>query len=175
LRVEAGKLYQPQIQSIQASPEQLATMVEDALSFCFVMAYAQGLSLLAKVSGEYNMQIPLPDVVSIWKGGCIIRSTLLYQFDNVFAANATLPNVLLDAGIANYLKGKEEALRQVLSLAIASRIPVAAMGSALSYFDAICSERLPTNLIQAQRDFFGAHTYRRIDKEGVFHTEWHNE
>ena len=173
LRVEAAKLYQPQIQPIQASPEQLATIVEDALAFCFVMAYAQGLSLLANASDDYNMQIPLPDVVNIWKGGCIIRSALLYQFDDVFAANATQPNVLLDAGMASYLREKEEALRRVLSLAIAARIPVAAMSSALSYFDAFCSERLPTNLIQAQRDFFGAHTYQRIDKEGVFHTEWH--
>lgn len=172
-RVEAGKLYQPQIKKITLSPEQASALVEDALAFCFVMAYAQGLSLLAKASENYNMQIPLPDVVTIWKGGCIIRSALLYQFDKVFATNATLPNVLLDETMAPFLKGKEDAIRQVLSLAIAAKIPVAAMSSALGYFDAFCSERLPTNLIQAQRDFFGAHTYQRIDKEGVFHTEWH--
>jgi len=174
-RVAAGKLYQPEVERLSQSAESLTALVEDALSFCFVMAYAQGLSLLAKVSDAYNMQIPLADVVSIWKGGCIIRSALLYQFDKVFASNATQPNVLLDENIAGFLKGKERALRQMLSLAIGARIPVAAMSSALGYFDAFCSERLPTNLIQAQRDFFGAHTYQRIDKEGVFHTEWHTE
>jgi 6-phosphogluconate dehydrogenase len=174
-RIEAGKLYQPEVRRFSLSPESLTALVEDALGFCFVMAYAQGLSVLAKASDVYNMQIPLADVVSIWKGGCIIRSALLYQFDKVFAANATQPNVLLDENIAAFLKNKEAALRQVLSLSIASRIPVAAMSSALGYFDAFCSERLPTNLIQAQRDFFGAHTYQRIDKEGVFHTEWHGE
>ncbi len=171
-RIQAGSLYNPQIKRLSLSAEELATAVEDALSFCFVMAYAQGLNLLAKASLDYNMQIPLADVVAIWKGGCIIRSLLLYRFDKVFAANATLQNVLLDEGIAAFLKEKEERTRSIISLSMQSRIPVAAMGSALSYFDAFCSERLPTNLIQAQRDFFGAHTYQRLDKEGVFHTEW---
>ncbi|HEX8316375.1 MAG TPA: NADP-dependent phosphogluconate dehydrogenase, partial [Flavisolibacter sp.] len=135
-------------------------------------AYAQGLSLLTKASEDYKFQISPADVVSIWKGGCIIRSSLLYQFDKAFAGDQSLPNVLLDGSIAELLKQKEEAIRQVLSQAITARIPVAAMTSALSYFDAYGSSRLPTNLVQAQRDFFGAHTYQRIDKEGVFHTEW---
>lgn len=173
LRVKAGKRYQPQIGRLALSGDELVNQVEAALGFCFVMAYAQGLSLLAKASEAYQMDIPLPSVVSIWKGGCIIRSALLYQFDKVFAANATQPNVLLDESMAQFLKGKEAAIRQILSLSIGAGIPVAAMSSALSYFDAFCSEWLPTNLIQAQRDFFGAHTYQRIDKEGVFHTEWH--
>lgn len=174
-RVQAGKIYNPQIGQISLSAEEMAAAMEDTLSFCFVMAYAQGLSLLAKASEEYNMQIPLADVVGIWKGGCIIRSLLLYRFDKVFHADANLSNVLLDEGMAALLKEKEAKARQVISLAMQSRIPVAAMSSALSYFDAFCSERLPINLIQAQRDFFGAHTYQRIDKEGVFHTEWNHE
>jgi 6-phosphogluconate dehydrogenase len=172
LRVQAGGLYQPQIGTLDVSPEGLAAMVEDTLLFCFVMAYAQGLSLLAKASEEYNMQIPLADVVSIWKGGCIIRSSLLYRFDKVFTDNPTLSSVLLNEGVSALLKQKEAQVRQLISLAVQARIPVAATSSALSYFDAFCSERLPTNLIQAQRDFFGAHTYQRIDKDGVFHTEW---
>jgi 6-phosphogluconate dehydrogenase len=173
LRVQAAGIYQPQIGKIDLQAEDLARVLEEALGFCFVMAYAQGLSLLVKASEEYNMQIPLADVVNIWKGGCIIRSALLYQFDNVFAANATQPSVLLDEGISSFLKQREGAIRSILSQAINARIPVAAMSSALGYFDAFCTDRLPTNLIQAQRDFFGAHTYQRIDKEGVFHTEWH--
>ncbi len=127
---------------------------------------------MAKASIDYKMDIPLADVVSIWKGGCIIRSSLLYQFDKAYADNATLPNVLLHQTIADVLKQKESGLRKTISLAITAKVPVAAMSSALAYFDAYCSERLPVNLIQAQRDFFGAHTYQRIDKEGVFHTEW---
>lgn len=172
LRVQAGSLYQPQISTLDVSPEGMAAMAEDTLLFCFVMAYAQGLSLLAKASDEYNMQIPLADVVSIWKGGCIIRSSLLYVFEKVLNDNSVESSVLLNERIATLLKEKEERVRQFLSLAVKSRIPVAAMSSALGYFDAFCSERLPTNLVQAQRDFFGAHTYQRIDKNGVFHTEW---
>jgi 6-phosphogluconate dehydrogenase len=171
-RMQAGKLYGERVEKISLPAAELVTAVEDALYFSFIIAYAQGLSLLAKASEEYHFQIPLSNVVSIWKGGCIIRSSLLYQFDKAFAANPSLPNVLLDQTIAELLKQKEEATRLVVAAAVTARIPVAAMSSAVTYFDAYCSERLPTNLIQAQRDFFGAHTYQRIDKEGVFHTEW---
>ena len=171
-RVAASKIYDLQIEKISPSSPELIDTLEDALQFSFIMAYAQGLSLLVKASEEYKMQIPLPAVVSIWKGGCIIRSALLYQFDKAFANNTTLPNVLLDETIAGFLKQKESSVRRIVSLSVNSKIPVAAISSALAYYDAYCSERLPTNLIQAQRDFFGAHTYQRIDKEGVFHTEW---
>lgn len=171
-RVQAGKLYTSQKQNGNDSSKELISDLEDALHFSFIIAYAQGLSLLAVASQEYKMEIPLPDVVSIWKGGCIIRSSLLYQFDKAYAGNASLPNVLLDETVADLMKEKEEATRRIISLAINTKIPVAAISSALAYYDAYTTERLPTNLIQAQRDFFGAHTYQRIDKEGVFHTEW---
>jgi 6-phosphogluconate dehydrogenase len=171
-RVQASKLYDPPPQKPISPSTVFVQDLEDALYFSFVIAYAQGLSLLAKASVDYKMDIPLGDVVSIWKGGCIIRSSILYQFDKAYADNPSLPNVLLHQTIADVLKQKEEGLRKIISLAVGAKIPVAAMSSALAYFDAYCSERLPTNLIQAQRDFFGAHTYQRIDKEGVFHTEW---
>ncbi|RYZ19987.1 MAG: hypothetical protein EOP49_47945 [Sphingobacteriales bacterium] len=174
-RVQAAKLYAPQIDKFSLSKEELLSAVEDALGFCFIMAYAQGLSLLAKASEEYKMDIPLGDVVTIWKGGCIIRSLLLYQFDKAYDTNPALPNVLLDAEVAELIKQKEAKTRQVMCLAMGAKLPVAAMSSALSYFDTYCTERMATNLIQAQRDFFGAHTYQRLDKEGVFHTEWHND
>ncbi|MDB5206727.1 MAG: gndA [Flavisolibacter sp.] len=171
-RVEASKLYGTEITKLTLPSTEFIQDLEDALYFSFLIAYAQGLSLLAKVSVDYKMEIPMPDVVSIWKGGCIIRSSLLYQFDKAYAENSTLSNVLLHQSIADVLKQKEAGIRKIVSLAVNSKIPVAAMSSALAYFDAYCSERLPVNLIQAQRDFFGAHTYQRIDKEGVFHTEW---
>ncbi|MDQ3277400.1 MAG: NADP-dependent phosphogluconate dehydrogenase [Bacteroidota bacterium] len=175
LRIAASKLYKPAIITMNVTAEELSALLEDALGFCFVMAYAQGLSLLSTASQDYNMQIPLANVVRIWKGGCIIRSLLLYQFDKIFQNNPTVSNVLLDQSMATFLKEKESATRRVVSLAVQAGLPVPAMSSALSYFDAFSSSRLPTNLIQAQRDFFGAHTYQRIDKEGVFHTEWHTD
>ena len=171
-RVQALQLYRKNTEAVAADRQEFISALEDALYFSFIIAYAQGLSLLVKASEEYKFDIPLAEVVSIWKGGCIIRSALLYQFDKAFAAKPALQNVLLDEGIAKVLLQKEKAIRQVLTSAINAGIPVAAMSSALGYFAAFSSERLPTNLIQAQRDFFGAHTYQRIDKEGVFHTEW---
>lgn len=171
-RVEASKLYQPQTGKLSQPSAEFIQDLEDALYFSFLIAYAQGLSLLAKASVDYKFDIPLPSVVQIWKGGCIIRSSLLYQFDKAYADNPILENVLLHPTIAEVIKSKEGAARRIVAAAINAKIPVGGMSSALAYFDAYCSERLPTNLIQAQRDFFGAHTYQRTDKEGVFHTEW---
>ncbi|MGE5518949.1 MAG: NADP-dependent phosphogluconate dehydrogenase [Candidatus Dadabacteria bacterium] len=172
-RIEASKLYPTAKGKIDLPSAELIKELEDCLYFCFMIAYAQGLSQLSKASEEYNMDIPLPQVVNVWKEGCIIRSLLLYQLDKVFASNDKLPNILLDHTIASILLQREYAIRNIISIAVKSGIPVGGISSALAYFDAYRSERLPTNLIQAQRDFFGAHTYRRIDKEGVFHTEWH--
>lgn len=171
-RTEASKLYVPVSDHLSYPAEALVKDLEEALAFCFVIAYAQGLSMLTKASGELSMNIPLPSVVRVWKAGCIIRSTLLVNFAQAFDKNPKLPNLLLDKDIAILLKNKEEHLRNIISAAIAARIPVPGMMSALAYFDTYCSERMPTNLIQAQRDSFGAHTYQRIDKPGVFHTEW---
>ncbi|HVF81700.1 MAG TPA: NADP-dependent phosphogluconate dehydrogenase, partial [Flavisolibacter sp.] len=135
-RVEASKLYKTKINNGTLPSTEFIQDLEDALYFTFVMAYAQGLSLLAKASVDYKMDIPLADVVSIWKGGCIIRSSLLYQFDKAYADNARLENVLLHQSIANLLKQKEAGIRKIVSLGATSKIPLAAMGSALAYFDA---------------------------------------
>jgi 6-phosphogluconate dehydrogenase len=173
-RVQASALYKPATGKITVDDTLLADL-ENALAFCFVIAYAQGLSQLAKASDELAMDIPLPAVIQVWKSGCIIRSALLGNFTEAYNKDPKLPNLLLDASIAEVLQNREASLRKVLALGIASKIPLACMSSALAYYDAYCSERLPINLIQAQRDYFGAHTYQRIDKEGVFHTEWHSE
>lgn len=173
-RTKAAQLYKPAIQKIEISDEVLSSM-ENALAFCFVIAYAQGLSMLAKASDELSMNIPLPSVIQVWKAGCIIRSALLGNFTEAFEKEPTLPNLLLDENIAALLQNREESVRHLMSLAIQAKIPAAGLGSALAYYDAYLSDRLPTNLIQAQRDYFGAHTYKRIDKDGVFHTEWLTE
>jgi len=171
-RVRAAKLYQPVISTVEITQNDLDHL-ENALAFCFAMAYAQGLSMLAVASDELKMNIPLPEVITVWKAGCIIRSALLGNFTDAFKKDPKLPNLLLDKDLAELLKAREESIRQVIQLGINARIPMAGMMSALSYYDAYLSDRMPTNLIQAQRDYFGAHTYQRMDKEGVFHTEWH--
>lgn len=170
-RVKAASIYGTSINKISLTEADHAQL-ENALGFCFAISYAQGLSLLAKASVDHGMNIPLPDVIRVWKGGCIIRSALLGNFTEAYTTDPKLPNLLLDKSIASLLMNREESLRKIISLGIKARIPLAGMSSALAYFDAFRSERLPTNLIQAQRDFFGAHTYKRIDREGVFHTEW---
>lgn len=173
-RVRAAKIYNPSVNKTEITQNDLDHL-ENALAFCFTIAYAQGLSMLAKASDELIMNIPLPDVIKVWKAGCIIRSALLGNFTEAFRKDPKLPNLLLDTEIAELLKNREESLRQVLEMGIKAKIPMAGMMSALGYYDAYLSDHMPTNLIQAQRDFFGAHTYQRIDKEGIFHTEWHVE
>ena len=170
-RQKAAKLYKPGILTIKSNKEFISDL-ENALAFSFTIAYIQGLSMLSKASDELNMNIPMAAVIQVWKSGCIIRSALLGNFSAVFEKDPKLPNLLLDKNIAELLQNREQSVRSVVATAVHSKIPVAAISSALAYYDAYLSERLPVNLIQAQRDFFGAHTYRRIDKEGVFHTEW---
>ncbi len=170
-RLQAAKQYHTQINTI-GEQDTLATELESALLTAFICAYAQGMNMIAVASGEEAMNIPMPSVIQVWKGGCIIRSALLAQFEQAFAADAQLPNLLLNNEVGVLVQSHEASLRSVLQKAIAARIPVPAFSSALAYLDSFRSPQLPTNLVQAQRDYFGAHTYRRIDKEGVFHTEW---
>lgn len=146
--------------------------LKEGLYFAIITTYAQGLAQLKIASETYGYDLHLETVCKIWRGGCIIRATLLEDFRKAFAAQSDLPNVLLDKQIAEKLNATQSSIRSVLKEAIQNGTPVSAWMNALSYFDAYRSENLPTNLIQAQRDFFGAHTYERIDKEGVFHTRW---
>ncbi len=173
-RKQAADLYKTVIQPLSVSKEALAADLEASLHFCFMIAYIQGLNMLAKASEDLKMNIPLPSVIQVWKSGCIIRSSMLEVFEKAYTTNASQSNLLLDADVATVLKKNEQNLRNILALSFGAKIPAASMSSALAYFDAFCSERLPVNLIQAQRDYFGAHTYKRIDQEGVFHTEWYS-
>jgi len=174
-RVVAADLYQPKTKELRGNKQADIKRVKDALHFATIIAYAQGLAMLHKASAELNMDIPLADVVKIWRGGCIIRSALLEVFYKAFKKDKTLSNILLNKNIARLVKKTEKNARTVVKLAMQSKIPVTALTSAVGYFDAYCSSTMPTNLVQAQRDFFGAHTYQRIDKEGIFHTEWNEE
>ncbi|MFC0774422.1 NADP-dependent phosphogluconate dehydrogenase [Terrimonas alba] len=171
-RVQAAALYKPKTKSFVSNKEKLLLQLHDALYAATLIAYAQGFSMLHKASVERQMDIPMKDVVKIWRGGCIIRSAQLEIFTAAFKKNSSLVNILLDKKIAAIVKKKQAGLRKMVQQFAAARIPAAGLMSALAYLDAYTSERMATNLIQAQRDFFGAHTYQRIDKEGSFHTEW---
>ncbi|MCA2643728.1 MAG: decarboxylating NADP(+)-dependent phosphogluconate dehydrogenase [Microcystis aeruginosa Ma_QC_Ch_20071001_S25] len=148
--------------------------VRDALYCSKMCSYAQGMALIAKASQEFNYNISLPESARIWKGGCIIRAGFLDKIRKAFAENPGLPNLLLAPEFKQSILDRQEAWREVLVLANKLGIPVPAFSSSLDYFDSYRRANLPQNLTQAQRDYFGAHTYERTDKPRgeFFHTEW---
>jgi 6-phosphogluconate dehydrogenase len=171
-RIAAASIYKPVVKTVSSGKEKIIEQAHDGLYCATILCYAQGLALLEKASKDLQMDIPMKDVVKIWRGGCIIRAALLEIFMDAFSSKKTVPNILLNKKVASLIKRKSGNLRKTIKLAAANKIPAAALMSALSYLDAYTTERLPVNLLQAQRDYFGAHTYQRTDKEGVFHTEW---
>jgi 6-phosphogluconate dehydrogenase len=148
--------------------------VRDALYCSKMCSYAQGMALLSKASSEYKYNLNLPEIARIWKGGCIIRAGFLDKIKSAFRDNPELPNLLLAPEFKQSILDRQDSWRDVLSTANKLGIPVPAFSSSLDYFDSYRRDRLPQNLTQAQRDYFGAHTYERIDKprEQFFHTEW---
>jgi 6-phosphogluconate dehydrogenase len=157
---------------VRAGGDRLVTCARHALHACKIISYAQGMALLRQASQEYKYDIDLAEVARIWRAGCIIRAALLSDVRAACNRNPELVNLMLDEAFSNTLADTQQALRVVVQTAVAAGIPVPALSASLAYYDAYRSARLPANLTQAQRDFFGAHTYRRIDREGVFHTEW---
>jgi 6-phosphogluconate dehydrogenase len=170
-RKEAQELYRPSFKKIEVEKEEFVNLLHDALYFATIISYAQGLAMITTASSELKMNIPLPKVVDVWRGGCIIRSALLGTFKIAYK-NPDLKNLLLDKEIAELLQDKESALKKIVSLAAGNNYPSVGLMASLNYFNAYRRNLLPTNLVQAQRDFFGAHTYQRTDEEGIFHTEW---
>lgn len=157
------------------SPQKLIDAVRDALYASKICSYAQGMSLLKKASGEYKYNLDLGAIAKIWRAGCIIRARLLSDITNAYDRNKNLPNLLVDEEFQKAVNSRQEAWRFVIQLATGSGIPIPSMSASLAYYDAYRSERLPANLIQAQRDLFGAHTFERIDKPGIFHADWEKE
>ncbi|OJV16461.1 MAG: phosphogluconate dehydrogenase (NADP(+)-dependent, decarboxylating) [Dyadobacter sp. 50-39] len=170
-RVIAAGLYGAS-EPISVETQELIQQVHDALYFATILAYAQGLAMLFQASKDLQMEIPLTDVVSVWRGGCIIRSSLLSVFTDAYKQTPDLSNILLNQEVAALVKSVEGNTRSLIAFAAQSGIPAAALMSSLAYFDAYKTAYMPTNLIQAQRDYFGAHTYQRTDIPGTFHTEW---
>lgn len=159
----------------QGSPREFIEAVEAALYGSKICSYAQGMALLQVASHEYKYGLHLGETARIWRGGCIIRARFLDKVCVAFERNSSLSNLLLDPEFATAVKSRQDGWRFAVRTAVALGIPCPAMSASLAYYDAFRSARLPANLIQAQRDYFGAHTYKRIDKEGVFHTEWQKE
>ena len=143
-----------------------------ALSAAAIITYGQGMAQLLKASECYDYRLDLSIVARIWRGGCIIRSALLDTIMAAFQKKADLPNLLLDAELGGRVAERQADLRQVIETGGSWGVPIPGLMMSLAYFDSYRSARLPANLIQAQRDYFGAHTYKRIDAEGAFHTNW---
>jgi 6-phosphogluconate dehydrogenase len=146
--------------------------VRDALYASKIVSYAQGMELLRTASSEYKWNLNLSDIATIWRGGCIIRAKFLNRIVEAYQRNPTLHNLLLDRYFTKIIRKTQRNWRVAVSTAIKHGVAVPAFSASLAYFDSYRQGRLPANLLQAQRDFFGAHTYERIDKPGVFHTEW---
>jgi 6-phosphogluconate dehydrogenase len=151
---------------------ELVMHMEQALYFSMITAYAQGMALLQVASKEYTYDLNLEKIAAIWRGGCIIRASLLEDIRTVFSQQPGLSNLLLSNTFSKKLMQFQRGIRNVIQTAVETGIPLPAMMSALAYFDSYNSAWLPANLIQAQRDDFGAHTYERNDREGNFHTHW---
>jgi 6-phosphogluconate dehydrogenase len=162
--------------SIEHRPEvdqaQLVSQVGEALHFAFMITYAQGMHLLAEASREYKFDLNLETIAKIWRGGCIIRAEILEDMRQAYQQDPQLNNLIRSPLFQSSLLYGQRAARSVLQTAVQYGIPTLALSSALHYFDAYRDKRLPLNLVQAQRDFFGSHTYERTDREGVFHTKW---
>ncbi|MFQ5854161.1 MAG: NADP-dependent phosphogluconate dehydrogenase [Anaerolineae bacterium] len=149
--------------------------VGDALYASKICSYAQGFALLRAAGHEYEYNLNYGEIARIWRGGCIIRARFLDDVRAAYADEPDLPNLLLAPFFREAVASRQPAWRHVLETAIQLGLPTPAMSASLAYFDAYRSARLPANLIQAQRDYFGAHTYQRVDKEGVFHSRWSND
>ncbi|MBT8320429.1 MAG: NADP-dependent phosphogluconate dehydrogenase [Eudoraea sp.] len=150
----------------------LIRLSEAALYFSFIITYAQGLHQLREASEEYSYELQLSTIAKIWRAGCIIRAGLLQEISLAFSENKDLEHLLLAPDIIPVMRKAVPSVRILLKKAIDNGVPMPGLSTALVYFDAFISGRLPLNLIQAQRDYFGSHTYERFDREGTFHTEW---
>jgi len=172
-RVAASKILpQPRARKFKGNRPRFIDAIRDALYASKIVSYAQGMELLRSGSTEYKWNLNLGDIATIWRGGCIIRAKFLNRIVDAYKRDPALPNLLLDRYFTRAIKRAQRNWRVAVSTAIKYGVPVPAFSASLAYFDSYRSARLPANLLQAQRDFFGAHTYERIDKPGVFHTEW---
>jgi len=171
-RVVASKLLKGPKPQMAQNLELMLPKIQKALLAAKICAYAQGFALIRAGDQEHDWQLPMDKVASVWRAGCIIRAHLLEDIRRAFANQQDLSNLLIDEHFARLMAECQQDLREVVAMAALNGVAVPAFMSALSYYDAYRTERLPANLLQAQRDYFGAHTYQRLDKLGKFHTQW---
>ena len=171
-RKNAGRTYEGPYETHQGDRTRFLDQLRNALYVSMIITYSQGMALLGRASNAYGYHLDLAAVARIWRGGCIIRAAMLEDLRAAFRSEPELSNLLLDSRLANEVQRRQADLRRVIRAAADWGLPVPGLMASLGYFDAYRSEWLPTNLTQAQRDYFGAHTYKRTDMEGTFHTQW---
>lgn len=156
-------------------PSNFTEKIRQALYFSKIMSYAQGFAQLKAASQYYDWNLQYGQIAQIWRAGCIIRAQFLKKITSAYQKNPLLDNLLLDDYFKDICKKYQDSAREVVSWAVKSGLPVPALSAAIAYYDSYRTEFLPANLIQAQRDYFGAHTYKRVDEEGIFHYPWYKE
>ncbi|PLR72538.1 NADP-dependent phosphogluconate dehydrogenase [Bacillus sp. UMB0728] len=172
-RVHASRLLKgPEAKSFEGDREAFIESVRKALYMSKICSYAQGFAQMRAASDEYSWDLKYGDIAMIFRGGCIIRAQFLQKIKEAYDREPGLKNLLLDPYFKEIAESYQAALREIISSAVQNGIPVPCFSAALSYYDSYRTETLPANLLQAQRDYFGAHTYQRTDKEGTFHTNW---
>ncbi len=171
-RINAGGNKNENGQLITTNKKDFINQVEDAMHAGFIITYAQGLAMLRKASETYKYNTDIATVASIWRGGCIIRAAMLEDITGAFKINPSLKNLMISEPFTSQLGKEVYSLKAILKTAINNSIPVPGFYACNSYYESYHSAWLPANLVQAQRDFFGAHTYERTDKTGTFHTTW---
>jgi 6-phosphogluconate dehydrogenase len=171
-RVRASKLIAGPTPSFRGDRKAFVAAIHDALYASKICSYAQGFSLLAAAAAEHSWTLNYGEIASIWRGGCIIRARFLGRIREAWERDPGLANLILDPYFREVVTRAQPAWRAVVSAAVQAGIPIPGFSSALAWLDSYRSARLPANMIQAQRDYFGAHTYERVDRPGIFHTEW---
>ena len=172
-RVNASQKFPKTHFEFQGDKAEFVEKIRQALYFSKIMSYAQGFAQLRQASKEYDWQLPFGEIAKIWRAGCIIRAQFLQKITDAYEKNDDLENLLLDDYFFDITVKYQQAVRDVVALAVQAGVPVPTFSSAIAYFDSYRAEKLPANIIQAQRDYFGAHTYKRTDREGIFHYNWY--
>jgi 6-phosphogluconate dehydrogenase len=171
-RREASRVLKGPATKFKGDSKHFIDKLRNALYMAMIVTYAQGMNQLRTASRAYKYSLDLEAVARIWRGGCIIRAALLEDIRKAYRGQQDIQSLFFNAHLADSVMSRQDDLRTVVSMTVELGIPAPALMISLAYFDAYRSQRLPANLIQAQRDYFGAHTYERVDAEGVFHTEW---
>lgn len=174
-RVKASQvLPKPATFTFEGDKQEMVEKIRQALYFSKIMSYAQGFAQLRTASKDYEWELPFGEIAKIWRAGCIIRAQFLQKITDAYDKEADLENLLFDDYFKDITAKYQQSVRDVVALAVQAGVPVPTFSSAIAYFDSYRAERLPANIIQAQRDYFGAHTYERTDREGIFHYSWYN-